>query len=65
VTVLDGEAPKERGLTALADIRDVVPAIRQNESATTEIYIRGIGSTPDLPGIESPNAQRANAVISE
>lgn len=52
-----------RGITDLAAIQNLVPSIRlQKESASTEIYIRGVGSTLDLPMIEPPNAYNINGV---
>jgi iron complex outermembrane receptor protein len=47
----------------LADVQNLVPSVRlQKESASTEIYIRGVGSTLDLPMIEPPNAYNINGV---
>ena len=52
-----------RGITTLADVQNLVPSVRlQKESASTEIYIRGVGSTLDLPMIEPPNAYNINGV---
>jgi iron complex outermembrane receptor protein len=63
VTVLDGNALSIRGITTLADIQNLVPSVRmQKESASTEIYIRGVGSTLDLPMIEPPNAYNINGI---
>ena len=63
VTVIDGETLLARGVTTLADLQNLVPSIRlQKESASTEIYIRGVGSTLDVPMIEPPNAYNINGV---
>lgn len=63
VTVIDAEALQVRGVTTLADLQNLVPSIRlQKESASTEIYIRGVGSTLDVPMIEPPNAYNINGV---
>ena len=64
VTAVTGRALQNAGVTRLADVQNLVPSIRlQTESASTEIYIRGVGSTLDLPMIESPNAYNINGVF--
>ena len=63
VTVLDDTSLEVRGVTTLADVQNLIPSVRlQKESASTEIYIRGVGSTLDVPMIESPNAYNVNGV---
>ncbi len=63
VTAIDSETFTVRGITTLADVQNLVPSVRlQKESASTEIYIRGVGSTLDLPMIEPPNAYNINGV---
>jgi len=63
VSVTSGDTLTSIGATELADIQVLVPSIRlQKESASTEIYIRGVGSTLDLPMIESPNAFNINGI---
>ena len=63
VTAIEQEAFTVRGITTLADVQNLVPSVRlQKESASTEIYIRGVGSTLDLPMIEPPNAYNINGV---
>jgi len=63
VTAIDQETLRDRGITTLADAQNLVPSVRlQKESASTEIYIRGVGSTLDLPMIEPPNAYNINGV---
>src|SRR6056300_1694582 len=57
VTAIERETFTVRGITTLADVQNLVPSVRlQKESVSTEIYIRGVGSTLDLPMIEPPNA---------
>jgi iron complex outermembrane receptor protein len=63
VTVLDEDTLQVRGVTTLADVQNLIPSVRlQKESASTEIYIRGVGSTLDVPMIEPPNAYNINGV---
>ena len=63
VTVLDDASLEIRGVTTLADVQNLIPSVRlQKESASTEIYIRGVGSTLDVPMIEPPNAYNINGV---
>jgi iron complex outermembrane receptor protein len=63
VTAIGKETFAVRGITTLADVQNLVPSVRlQKESASTEIYIRGVGSTLDLPMIEPPNAYNINGV---
>ncbi|MDJ0813533.1 MAG: TonB-dependent receptor [Woeseiaceae bacterium] len=63
VTAIERETFTVRGVTTLADVQNLVPSVRlQKESASTEIYIRGVGSTLDLPMIEPPNAYNINGV---
>ncbi|MDH3350030.1 MAG: TonB-dependent receptor plug domain-containing protein, partial [Gammaproteobacteria bacterium] len=63
VTAIDQGMIQTRGITTLADAQNLAPSIRlQKESASTEIYIRGVGSTLDLPMIEPPNAYNINGV---
>ncbi|MDH3533381.1 MAG: TonB-dependent receptor, partial [Gammaproteobacteria bacterium] len=63
VTVIDRNVFVTRGIATLADVQNLIPSVRlQKESASTEIYIRGVGSTLDLPMIEPPNAYTINGV---
>jgi iron complex outermembrane receptor protein len=44
-------------------VQNLLPSVRfQAENASTELYIRGVGSTLDLPNIEPPNAFNFNGV---
>ena len=63
VTVLDETSLRARGITTLADVQNLIPTVRlQKESASTEIYSRGVGSTLDVPMVEPPNAYNINGV---
>jgi iron complex outermembrane receptor protein len=63
ITVLDAGRMSAPGITTLADVQNLIPSVRlQKESASTEIYIRGVGSTLDVPMIEPPNAYNINGV---
>jgi len=63
VTAIDRSMYETRGVTTLADAQNLIPSVRlQKESASTEIYIRGVGSTLDVPMIEPPNAYNINGV---
>ncbi len=63
VTAMSGDTLISTGATELADIQNPVPSIQlQKESASTETYTRGVGSTLDLPMIESPNTFNINGV---
>ena len=63
VSVVDSDMLAVRGITTLYEIQNLVPSVRlQQESASTEIYIRGVGSTLDLPMIEPPNAYNINGI---
>lgn len=63
ITALDGAALVYAGVTDIRGAQPFVPSARlQQENASTEIYIRGVGSTLDLPQIEPPNALNFNNV---
>jgi len=63
ITVIDGDSMKFSGITDLRAVQDFVPSVRfQQENASTEIYIRGVGSTLDFPQLSSPNAFDLNAI---
>jgi iron complex outermembrane receptor protein len=63
ITAVDSQTIVARGITTLADVQNLAPSVRlQKESASTEIYIRGVGSTLDLPMIEPPNAYNVNGI---
>src|SRR5688572_27651061 len=55
VTALSGEALVRAGAYDIRAVQNLMPSVRfQAEGASTEIYIRGVGSTLDLPNIEPP-----------
>jgi iron complex outermembrane receptor protein len=63
ITVIDGNALRYAGATDLRAVQDLVPSVRfQQENASTEVYIRGVGSTLDFPQISSPNAFNLNGI---
>jgi iron complex outermembrane receptor protein len=63
VTAHSGDALVAAGVTDIRAAQNLVPSVRfQAENASTEIYIRGVGSTLDLPNIEPPTSFNFNGV---
>ncbi len=63
VTVIDGDNLVAAGVTDIRAAQMLLPSVRfQEEQASTEIYIRGVGSTLDLPQFEPPTAFNFNGV---
>jgi iron complex outermembrane recepter protein len=63
VTALSGETVLAAGVTDIRAAQNLVPSVRfQAENASTEVYIRGVGSTLDLPNIEPPTAVNFNGI---
>lgn len=63
ITAITGEALVVAGVTDIRAAQNLVPSVRfQAENASTEIYIRGVGSTLDLPNIEPPTSFNFNGV---
>jgi iron complex outermembrane receptor protein len=63
VSVLSGEILVDSGVLDLRGAQNLLPSVRlQQENASTEIYVRGVGSTLDLPNIEPPTAFNFNGV---
>lgn len=63
ITVLGGDSLVFSGVTDIRGAQDFVPSARfQQENASTEIYIRGVGSTLDFPQVASPNVFNLNGV---
>ena len=59
VTVLSSDALQSAGVVDLRAAQKLVPSVRfQAEGASTEVYLRGVGSTLDLPNIEPPTTSR-------
>jgi iron complex outermembrane receptor protein len=55
VTALSGGLLVTVGAHDLRAVQNLMPSVRfQAENASTEVYIRGVGSTLDLPNIEPP-----------
>jgi iron complex outermembrane receptor protein len=63
ITALDGDALVFSGVTDIRGAQQFVPSVRfQAQTSSTEIYLRGVGSTLDLPQIESPTALNFDSV---
>ena len=63
ITALDAETIASAGITDIRAAQNLVPSVRfQAQNAATEIYIRGVGSTIDLPNIEPPTALNFNGI---
>jgi iron complex outermembrane receptor protein len=64
ITALDGESLVFSGVTDIRGAQQFVPSVRfQAQTSSTEIYIRGVGSTLDLPQIDTPTALNFNSVF--
>jgi iron complex outermembrane receptor protein len=63
ITAVTGDALVADGAYDIRAVQNLMPSVRfQAENASTEIYIRGVGSTLDLPNIEPPTAFNFNGV---
>jgi iron complex outermembrane receptor protein len=63
VTAISGEALVAAGVTDIRAAQNLVPSVRfQMQNSSTEIYIRGVGSTLDLPNIEPPTVFNMNGI---
>jgi iron complex outermembrane recepter protein len=63
ITAIAGDSLVSAGVTDIRAAQNLVPSVRfQAEGASTEIYIRGVGSTLDLPNIEPPTSFNFNGV---
>jgi iron complex outermembrane receptor protein len=63
VTALPGDLLVALGVLDLRGAQNFVPSVRfQAENASTEIYVRGVGSTLDLPNIDPPTSFHFNGV---
>lgn len=63
VTAIDSETLVSRGVTDIVAAQNLVPSVRfQAEAASTEIYIRGVGSTLDFGNIEPPTGFNFNGI---
>ncbi len=63
ITVIGGETLVQSGLTDIRSAQDLIPSVRfQQENASTEIYIRGVGSTLDFPEVSPPTVVNLNGI---
>lgn len=63
ITAIPGDSLVTAGVTDIRAAQNLVPSVRfQAEGASTEIYIRGVGSTLDLPNIEPPTSFNFNGI---
>jgi iron complex outermembrane receptor protein len=63
ITVIPGEELRGGGFAEVRDLAPRIPSVRfQEESASTEIYIRGVGSTLDVPMVEPPTVYNLNGI---
>jgi iron complex outermembrane recepter protein len=63
ITAIDSAAIVTAGVTDIRGAQNLVPSVRfQPQNAATEIYMRGVGSTIDLPNIESPTSLNFNGI---
>jgi len=63
ITAITGDSLIAAGVTDIRAAQNLVPSVRfQAENASTEIYIRGVGSTLDLPNIEPPTSFNFNGI---
>jgi iron complex outermembrane recepter protein len=63
ITAVTGEVLISAGIQDIRGVQNLMPSVRfQAENASTEIYVRGVGSTLDLPNIEPPTAFNFNGV---
>jgi iron complex outermembrane recepter protein len=63
ITVVSGEELRSGALRDVRDVETRIPSARfQEESAATEIYIRGVGSTLDVPMVEPPTVFNLNGI---
>ncbi len=63
VTAVPGDILVAAGVHDIRTVQNLMPSVRfQAENASTEIYIRGVGSTLDLPNIEPPTVFNFNGV---
>jgi len=63
ITVVAGDELRSGGIQTVRDVAPRIPSARfQEESASTEIYIRGVGSTLDVPMVEPPTTFNINGI---
>jgi iron complex outermembrane recepter protein len=63
VTALAGDSMVQTGATDLRAVQNLVPAARfQQEGATTQVILRGVGSNLDFGNVEPTVAFKVNGV---
>jgi iron complex outermembrane receptor protein len=63
ITAISGDVLLAAGVYDIRAVQNLMPSVRfMAENASTELYIRGVGSTLDLPNIEPPNAFNFNGI---
>lgn len=63
ITALSGDTLTIAGVNDIRAAQNLVPSVRfQPQNAATEIYMRGVGSTIDLPNIEPPTSLNFNGI---
>lgn len=63
ITAISSTALVSSGIVDLMSAQAVIPSVRlQQEAASTEIYIRGVGSTLDFANIEPPTGFNFNGI---
>lgn len=63
ITAISSEALVSQGVTDIRAAQAFVPSVRfQQQSAATEIYIRGVGATQDFPQFDPPTSTYFNGI---
>jgi iron complex outermembrane receptor protein len=63
ISAFSGDELQASGVTDIRDAQQLLPGVRfQQQNLSTEIYIRGVGSTLDFPQIESPTSFNLNGI---
>ena len=63
VAVFDAGLLREEGVGDIRAAQALLPAMRlQQENTSTQVYIRGIGSTLDFPQLDPPSSLHLNGV---
>lgn len=63
ITAVSGDALVLKGISEVRGLQAVVPSARlQQEGASVEVYIRGVGSTLDYPQFEPPTSVNFNGI---
>ncbi|MDQ8757433.1 TonB-dependent receptor [Sphingosinicella sp. LHD-64] len=63
ITAIASEQLVASGVTDIRGVQNLVPSVRfQAESTSTQVYMRGVGSTLDFPQLEPPTAIHFNGI---